>query len=203
MGDLAWMRRNGLEEAVKRHAARGGPVFGVCGGYQMLGTSVSDPVNAEGGGEAEGMGLLPVKTVFEPEKRRTRVTGNFLSPGGILGGLSGNGIDGYEVHMGRTWPDEQAGGHVDPLALARDCVSGLEGADGAHRGNVYGTYIHGIFDGDGAARAVVNALSGGEGRAENEISVQRHKDSQYDALANILRDSLDMDAVYRILEEGV
>jgi adenosylcobyric acid synthase len=207
MGDLAWMRRNGIEAAVKKHAGAGGPVFGVCGGYQMLGTRISDPVNAEGGGEAEGMGLLPVRTVFGPEKRRMRVTGNFLAPGGVLSGLSGKEIDGYEVRMGMTTPDEasRGSGRIEPLALLKDSVSGLEGTDGARLGNVYGTYIHGIFDGDGAARAIVKALSGGNGSeyAADEISVKRHKENQYDALANILRDSLDMDAVYRILEEGV
>jgi adenosylcobyric acid synthase len=206
MSDLAWMRRNGMEDAVKKHAGAGKPVFGICGGYQMLGLSVSDPFNVEGGGELEGMGLLPVKTVFETEKHRTRVSGKFLPVGGIFGELSGKEIEGYEVHMGVTAPVD-GGGRYEPLAFIKDSVTGRECQDGAYRGSVYGSYVHGIFDGENVAGAIVKALLkaggmeyGGEG---NAASAKLHKENQYDMLANILRDSIDMDAVYRILNEGL
>ena len=89
ISDLLWMRQNGLEGKILRHAAKGGIVFGICGGYQMLGQSISDPTGAEQKGTVRGMGLLPVTTVFEQEKRRTRVSGRFAKVGGALAEMSG------------------------------------------------------------------------------------------------------------------
>ena len=85
------MRQNGLEAKILKHAGRGGLVFGICGGYQMLGTAVSDPDGAEQKGTVKGMGLLPMRTVFRQEKRRTRVQGHFLKLSGMLEGMSGAG----------------------------------------------------------------------------------------------------------------
>jgi adenosylcobyric acid synthase len=206
MLDLDWMRKNGLEKAVKKHAAAGKPVFGICGGYQMLGRRIADPVNAEGGGEIEGIGLLPVETVFEPGKYRTRVSGKFLTLDGIFNPLSGMEIEGYEVHMGSTKPCDGETAYT-PVALLKDSVSGAEITDGAYRGAVYGSYVHGIFDAENIASVVVKALYNANGLEYDctlsEISIKRHKENQYDMLANILRDSIDMDAVYRILDDGM
>jgi adenosylcobyric acid synthase len=203
--DLEWMRKNGVENAIKKHAAAGKPVFGICGGYQMLGERISDPFKAEGGGEIEGIGLLPVTTVFETEKQRTRVRGKFAKIGGIFAGLSGEEIEGYEVHMGITSPDDA--GRSNYLAAIRDSVSGREFSDGVCRGSVYGSYIHGIFDAGNAAAVIVKALYNANGleydREVNTISTNQYKENQYDALADILRDSIDMDAVYKILEAGM
>jgi adenosylcobyric acid synthase len=206
MRDLEWMRGRGIEDAVKRHAAAGKPVFGICGGYQMLGWRISDPFNAEGGGEIEGMGLLPVKTVFETEKHRTRVSGKFLSPQGIFAELADKKIEGYEVHMGTTTPLD-ASEVYKPLALIKDSVSGEEKIDGAQDKNIYGSYIHGIFDAEGIASAITRALSRAAGLpydcSEDNISSKQHKENNYDMLANIMRDSIDMDAVYKILNDGM
>ena len=68
MGDLAWMRNNGLENCVRQYASQGGPVLGICGGYQMLGMTIRDPEHVESGGSMQGMGLLPVDTVYVREK---------------------------------------------------------------------------------------------------------------------------------------
>ena len=100
--DLLWLRQSGLEAVILQHAARGGVVFGICGGYQMLGEEIRDPEGAERKGTVKGLGLLPVRTVFEQEKRRTRVHGKFLKLGGALAGMSGAAYEGYEIHMGRT-----------------------------------------------------------------------------------------------------
>ena len=89
MEDLLWLRQNGLEAAVKKHAAAGGAVLGICGGYQMLGERLADPDGVEHGGTLCGLGLLPVRTVFAKEKTRTRVTGRFERAEGIFSGLSG------------------------------------------------------------------------------------------------------------------
>lgn len=81
MEDLLWMRANGLEAAVLKEAAKGKIIFGICGGYQMLGETLSDPHHVEAGGTIKGMGLLPMDTVFAEKKTRTRVSGRFLELG--------------------------------------------------------------------------------------------------------------------------
>ena len=100
MEDLLWMRANGLEAAVLKEAAKGKIIFGICGGYQMLGETLSDPHHVEAGGTIKGMGLLPMDTVFAEKKTRTRVSGRFLELEGELQALSGAELEGYEIHMG-------------------------------------------------------------------------------------------------------
>nr|WP_275061610.1 cobyric acid synthase [Diplocloster agilis] len=102
MGDLKWLRQNGLEAAVLKCAAKGVPVFGICGGYQMMGEKLSDPCKVESGGQMQGMGLLPVQTVFEERKVRTRVHGTVSGLAGFYQGLSGSSFSGYEIHMGTS-----------------------------------------------------------------------------------------------------
>ena len=102
MEDLLWMRENGLEAAVLKAAAAGCIVFGICGGYQMLGDTLSDPYHVEAGGKIRGMGLLPMDTVFASKKTRTRVTGQFLPMPGTFAALSGVSLEGYEIHMGES-----------------------------------------------------------------------------------------------------
>ena len=146
--DLRWLRQSGLEAAILKHAAEGKVVYGICGGYQMLGERISDPSGVESGGEIRGLGLLPMETVFEQEKTRTRISGTFLETGGILRALSGQPFEGYEIHMGTsTWKE----GAV-PLIQ----VDGK--AAGTCHGNIYGSYVHGIFDRSEAAGALVQAV---------------------------------------------
>jgi adenosylcobyric acid synthase len=202
--DLEWMRKNSIEVAIKKHAAVGKPVFGICGGYQMLGEVISDPYKVESGGSIEGIGLLPVSTVFESEKQRCRVSGKFLDIGGVLAGISKEEIEGYEVHMGVT---THCGGGCKALAKIKDSISGREFLDGAQSGSVYGSYIHGIFDAGSVAFLIAKALYNADGLkydcAANTLSTEQYKETQYDALANILRDSIDMNAVYKILDGGM
>ena len=199
MADLLWLRQSGLEGKVLRFSHAGGPVLGICGGYQMLGEELSDPLRVEQGGVLRGMGLLPIRTVFTDQKTRTRVSGAFHSVGGVLSSLSGQPFEGYEIHMG-----ESAGG--DPLTDITDELTGAAHADGCQQGNVYGTYVHGILDQDAAASALVQALAEKKGvdpALLGRVSGEEHKQRQYDQLAQTLRDHMDMTAVYRILEEGI
>ncbi|MDR2068264.1 MAG: cobyric acid synthase [Spirochaetaceae bacterium] len=204
MGDLLWMVQNGLAVAIREFAARGRPVFGICGGYQMLGRTLDDPQGVEQGGTMEGLGLLPVTTIFAKEKTRTRVRGAFASLGGIFKPLSGMDLEGYEVHMGITRGEADGAGY---LADIRYIASGTAGRDGLVRGNVYGSYIHGLFDANGIAEALAGALSGCRGAegapAGTEIGWKAYKEKQYDTLAECLRTHLNMERVYQILEEGV
>ncbi len=139
--DLRWLRQSGLEAAILKHVAEGKVVFGICGGYQMLGERICDPSGVESGGEIRGLGLLPMETVFEQEKTRTRISGTFLETGGILRALSGQPFEGYEIHMGTSAWKEGA----TPLIQ----IDGK--AAGTCHGNIYGSYVHGIFDRSEAA----------------------------------------------------
>lgn len=201
--DLLWMRQNGLEAKILRHAAAGKLVFGICGGYQMLGEEISDPEGAEHRGSIAGMGLLPVHTVFHEEKRRTRVKGRFCRLEGLLKGMSGAEYTGYEIHMGRSDLEENG----KPLVSVTEETSpaGETSVDGAQSGNVYGCYIHGIFDAPEAARGFLGAILRSKGYDPDHITVpdwKAHKEQQYDMLADIIRENLDMDAVRKIIERG-
>ncbi len=192
MGDLKWMRGNGLEAAVKRLAGDV-PVFGICGGYQILGNSVSDPDGVEEGGSVRGMELLPVVTVLEREKTRRRTEGVLGGVDGILGAISGCGFEGYEIHMGRTVPAE-----------GTDMPQGAMVVSGPRK-NVYGTYVHGLFDQGGMADAIVRALAEKKGIRLQDGGPADHrtwKETQYDKLADTLRACLDMEAVYGMLREA-
>lgn len=141
MGDLIWMRESGMEAAVLKEASRGKLIFGVCGGYQMLGETLSDPHGVENGGSMKGMGLLPMETVFAEKKTRTRVQGHFEELSGVFAPLSGAEVEGYEIHMGESILKENAG----TVTRITDSVSGEKKEEGAFSGNVCGTYIHGIL----------------------------------------------------------
>lgn len=193
MADLRWLRSSGLESVILKHAARGGAVLGICGGYQMLGQSLSDPEGAEDGGEMRGMGLLPVDTVFSTQKSRVRTQGHFGSLDGVLAPLSGAGVDGYEIHMGRT---ARASGSR-PLLVLED---GRE--DGCQQGNIYGTYLHGLWDTADALGGLLSALcrmKGIDRGALRERDPAAFREEQYDLLARSVREHLDIKAVYAML----
>ena len=201
MEDLLWMRSSGMEAAVKKAAAAGTVIFGICGGYQMLGETLSDPDGVEAGGTIPGMGLLPMETVFTKQKTRTRVDGTFCQTGGKLSGLSGMPLEGYEIHMGQTVRKDG----LPALTEICDTVASACKADGAWNDQVYGSYVHGIFDREEAAKALVMSLGAAKGVDMSEagaVDFRAFKETQYDILADALREHLDMDKIYRILEEG-
>lgn len=200
IGDLLWMRQNGLEAKILKHVSHGKPLFGICGGYQMLGEEIRDPEGLEGRGSIKGMGLLPVTTVFREEKTRTRIHGTFSEVNGFFSDLSGAQIEGYEIHMGESVSQEEQG-----ILVLRDGSEEVK-EDGAQKGNVYGSYVHGLFDSEEVSEKLVLSLLKEKGYEDREVKthdMEEYKNSQYDKLAEILRESLDMDAVYRILEEGI
>ena len=189
MDDLLWLRQSGLETAVQRLAASGTPVLGICGGYQMLGRTLSDPEGTEGDRPQtlRGLGLLPVDTVFETQKVRTRVRGTILAPS-----FAGARADGYEIHTGRTTVQGAAFCRLDNGQF-----------DGCVSGNTYGTYLHGLFDTGDATDALARLLCEKKGLDCAEAAPLDRKtylDRQYDLLADGVRASLDMEAVYRIME---
>lgn len=196
MGDLQWLRESGMEAVILRYTSRGGLILGVCGGYQMLGKEIDDPEEVEHGGTMRGMGLLPLRTVFATEKTCTRTTGQVQQLEGDFAPLSGAMLDGYEIHMGTT----------DGLGCGNFCRLGEQNRpDGMVCGNVLGTYVHGLFDSAQMAGAMMELLLMRRGltmkvQAEDR---EQYKQRQYDLLAHGIRASMDMEQVYRILEQGI
>jgi len=183
ISDLKWMRENGLEAAVKKAVSSGALLFGICGGYQMLGRSVSDPEGVEAGKEAsiQGFDLLPMDTVFEGEKVQIQTKGIFSSINGMLSVLNGLQYEGYEIHMGR---------------------SGEKMAPVTGNGSIFGSYIHGIFDAPGIAEAVLKALCDQKNvdySLLRSFDIADYKEKQYDRLADAVRSGLDMELVYKII----
>ena len=201
MADMKWLRETGMETAVLKAQQQGTVVFGICGGYQMLGEVLEDPEGMEEGGSIRGIGLLPAKTVFTRKKTRTRVSGEIQKLSGVLQRLSGKRLEGYEIHMGITGFQKELSGFSSIVE------EGKQGKiDGACLGNVYGTYVHGVFDEDGIAAELVQILA-----ERKEIHLEEHqymsryayKEAQYDLLADTLRKHLNMKEIYAILEAGV
>ena len=202
MGDLKWLRESGMEALILKEASRGILIFGICGGYQMLGETLSDPYGVEEGGSMKGMGLLPIETVFTKEKTRTRVRGTIGTITGPYAGLSGAETEGYEIHMGETVLKE---GAKSDLSIT-DTVTGQQKEDGAYRDNVFGTYVHGVFDKEECAEALVRLIGEKKGLDVSSLTgvdFAAFKETQYDILANTLRRHLDMKKIYEILEQGI
>ena len=187
IADLRWLRERGLEAAILKEAAGGTLVFGVCGGYQMLGRSVSDPEGVEAAGltELRGMGLLEMETVFHGEKVQRQTAGVFSGVEGMLAGLNELRYEGYEIHMGRS--------EAQMPALAGN-------------GNVYGSYVHGIFDAPGIADEILKAICARRGVAFSALGTfdrAAYRERQYDLLADAVRAGLDMEFVYRVLRKEI
>jgi adenosylcobyric acid synthase len=183
IADLRWLRESGMEAAIQKASAGGTLVFGVCGGYQMLGRTVSDPEQVEAAGMTEiaGMNLLPMDTIFLGKKVQRQTTGTFSGVSGMLSALDGMKYSGYEIHMGRS----------------EEKMPALAGGK-----NIYGSYVHGIFDAPGITDVILRSLCDKKGVAFDALGtfdLSEYKERQYDLLAEALRGGLDMDFIYRIL----
>ena len=187
IADLRWLRQSGLEAAILKAADADTLVFGVCGGYQMLGGTGSDPEQVEAAGvtEINGLGLLEMDTEFRGEKVQTQTQGVFHGVEGMLSGLNGLAYEGYEIHMGRSQQQMPA----------------LTGSR-----NIYGSYVHGIFDAPGITDTILKALCARKGVSFDALATFDacgYKERQYDLLADVVRGGLDMSFVYRVLRREV
>ena len=183
--DLLWLRQCGLEAAISKLAQRGTPVLGVCGGYQMLGQTLDDPTGSESGRPQtlRGLGLLPTRTVFSEQKRRAQVKATVAAAP-----FAGAELEGYEIHTGVT----EAEG--EPFAHYPD-----GGREGCVQGNVFGTYLHGLFDTGTLTEALAGWLCRRKGIDPSDaalIPMEEYRRQQFDILADGVRGALDMDAVY-------
>ena len=180
IADLGWLREHGLAEAVRAHAARGGVVLGVCGGFQMLGHEVADPEGVEGtpGARAAGLGLLDVATVFGGDKVLGTPSASSL----------GAPVTGYEIHHGRV-----------------RIGSGEEFPGGVRSGSVFGTMWHGSLEGDAFRAAwlrLAAELAGRPGFEPGTTPFAAAREARIDALADAVEEHLDLDAVLHLVEHG-
>lgn len=202
MEDLLWLRQSGLEASILKHASKGKIIFGVCGGYQMLGETLKDPKGVESGGEIKGLGLLPIETIFEENKTRTQVKGRFKSVSGKLEELADAEFEGYEIHMGKS----SFIGNGEALTNIENINEGTLSSEGCLVGNVYGTYIHGIFDNENVTKGIVKALFKEKGldySSIESVNIKDYKEKEYTKLASYVRENLDMEYIYKVLNEGI
>ncbi|WP_244487430.1 MULTISPECIES: cobyric acid synthase [unclassified Aureimonas] len=178
IADLAAFRAAGWDRDLAAHAARGGQIVGLCGGYQMLGRRVLDPHGIEGSErEAEGLGLLDVETVMAPEKTVREVLAE--TP-------EGEALTGYEIHLGRTTGPDCA----RPVVFSGGVPDGARSADG----RIFGTYLHGLFTADGWRRRFLAGLG-------HDVAARDHRagvEAALDALADALETHLDTDRLLAI-----
>jgi adenosylcobyric acid synthase len=196
LGDLAWLRERGLAQAIIDARSAGIPVLGICGGFQMLGTHISDSDGVEGHGTAEGLALLPVQTAFASEKVTKRVRARVASSTALwdADGLEDTMLDAYEIHMGRT---ERTGDDLctSPFVIGED-ADGLSSADG----HVVGTYMHGLLENDTLRRAMVRTLAARKGVQLPDGDERDNIDAALNRLAKSVSDNLDMDAIASLID---
>lgn len=197
IADLKWLKNVGLSDLIISFAHLGTPIIGICGGYQMLGKEIIDSSGVEDGGSEQGLGLLNTKTYFENSKRRTRVVGHMKKITGFFKPLSEASVSGYEIHMGKT----EAISKVSENIISLD--NGFQ--DGYVNDNILGTYLHGFFEDKEIRNSLIDLLAEKKGIKYKYpvVDWNEYKESQYNKLADELRSSLNMDLVYKILEEGI
>lgn len=190
IADLKWMRDQGIDEVICKLAQSGVSIAGICGGYQILGTSIADPLGLEGLEESvPGLGLLPLKTTLTPGKTTVRSEAAVVSRIAFLKGLQ-DSITGYQIHMGETSATDED----SPLFRLKDnSLDGYISPDG----RIWGSYFHGIFNTPGFRRKWLESLGWEvKGKARSLEEVQNE---QLDNLADILEAHLDMDLIDGII----
>lgn len=202
--DMLYLRKSGLGEKILAHAKAGKAVIGICGGYQMLGEVIRDPQHTESqNDEVAGLGLLGMETVFASEKLTSQVVAQCQDLHFMGQSISADNLQGYEIHMGHTAFTREADKHPFTVCQRRGkaCAS-QEGTVNA-AGNVFGTYIHGVFDNDVFRRSVLNALRHSKGleALANTRNVMAEKQQAYEHLADVVENALDMEKLYQIMGE--
>ena len=196
--DLQFLWDSGLANAVTEYGRAGHPVMGICGGYQMLGTTIHDPQATESArGKVKGLGLLNIETTFFPEKVTVQVKGRVYGKEFCLLGCANLELEGYEIHMGRT----DLGEGVSPALLLKR--GDVEYLDGAVAGQVMGTYLHGIYDNDQFRDHLLGWLWQLKGKQQRPVppgySASGARERAFNQLADLVRSNLDMDKVRKVM----
>lgn len=200
--DLQYIRKSGIENEILKLHEEGKPVFGICGGYQILGKKIFDPYEVESSNkEIDGMGLLDATTVMEKEKKTVQVKGIGLKMGGILENIESVEVEGYEIHMGQSTCSDECYPFINITKSGNKDVEEVGGVTNNNK-DVFGTYIHGVFDNLDFTINIVNNLRIKKGLPvlENEeASIYSIKEKEYDKLADTIRNNIDLDKLFEII----
>lgn len=201
--DMIYLQQSGFAEKILQASVKGTPIVGICGGYQMLGKELHDPLQTESDVRStKGLGLLNIITTFEPEKITSQVTAVVNGNGLLLENSTGQEVTGYEIHMGRS---ELGAGVQYAFEIQERSGEKVTFKDGAvnSAGNILGTYIHGIFDNDLLRRNILNnirKLKGWMPLDTNSIwSVKQQREKDFDRLADVVRSNLNMQLIYQMI----
>lgn len=199
--DLLYLKKEGYEREISSLAREGAVIAGICGGYQMLGEKLLDPLGTEAGiGSLEGLGLLPVTTTFKACKSTHQVKAKILTGEGFWKRVQGQPVSGYEIHMGQSELRSDAVPLLEIQSRSQQPVNVLDGTS-ASGGRIFGTYLHGIFDNANLTQALINDLrhdKGLEQLKQQDLPFYRSR-QKYDALADRVRESLNMSRIYKIM----
>ncbi len=196
VADLDWLRATGLAERVVALRRGGTPVVGICAGYQMLGAALLDPDGVESPrAETPGLGVLRGSTTFLPHKSTHQVRGRVAGARGLLGGCAEAEVTAYEIHMGVT----SSAGHAQPFVVESRSGREVDEPDGAldDDGLTLGTYLHGLFHNRAVRRSILECASRRRGVALPASTEDVDPNAEYDKLAALVREHLDMELVYR------
>ena len=204
--DMKDLIEKNIGREIVRIARKGTPVFGICGGFQMLGQKIMDPEKIESDlKEISGLGLLDIETVMKSDKTTTQYKNTVKNVSGILAGTEGMEIKGYEIHQGYSYPvnekNEENNNSENILKNDTGCLFGDENLKGTVKDNVAGTYIHGIFDNSEFTNHFLNEVRKLKGldRIDENFSYSDYKNREYDKLAEVLRENLDIKKIYEIM----
>lgn len=190
--DLKELKDNGIATEIIKASKNGKVIIGICGGFQMLGEKIKDPYGIESEiKEIPGLGLLELETVMEKEKNTTQYEGKLSNCTGLLEGLEGEKIKGYEIHQGVTFGNESKVNDEDRI------VTVVKGE------NIFATYLHGIFENEKITRNILNKVRAKKGieLQVKGITFDEYREQQLDKLEKIFRENVDIDKIYEILGE--
>lgn len=220
MHDARWLFETGLAEKIIKLSKEGIPVIGICGGYQILGERLFDPHHVDGESDCQkGLGLLPIETVFDEQKRTTNNEGKINNLSGFFEALSGMNVKGYEIHMGQSHViPSHASSDAPDFAVTGDYAHSSSGAPdyflhkagvpfifgdsnaalGYVQGNVLGTYLHGIFENDEFRKKFLSTVSHYDTKS-TYFSYHKFREEQFDMIADLIEQNLDMDEIYKLI----
>ena len=187
--DLKWIKKSGIAKEIIKRARTETIIFGICGGFQILGNKVKDPYHIEGDiEELNGLGLLDLETIMENEKTLVQYKGKLVVDNGILKILNNFEIKGYEIHQGIT------NGNEKNLTTDNRTIF-------VNRDNIIATYLHGIFDNKDFTDTLLNEIRRRKGLEEvnNNISYEEYKLKEFDKLEKLVRENVDIDEIYKII----
>ena len=187
--DLKWLKESGIAEEIIKKARTKTIIFGICGGFQILGNKVKDPHHIEGDiQELNGLGLLDLETIMENEKTLVQYRGKLIAEEGLLKNLHNSEIKGYEIHQGLTEGNEKN--------LTSDNRTVL-----VNKNNIIATYLHGIFDNKDFTNNLLNEIRRRKGLEEinSNISYEEYKIQEFNKLEKLVRENVDITEIYKII----